>query len=62
MEEGQNIQQETVKIKVSRLMKKCKHKEDRFNFWRQKGKNNLHVIINLLLYIGLLKSKRKIII
>ena len=51
MEEGQNIQQETVKIKVSELMKKFKHKEDRFNFCRQKGKNNFHIIINLLLYI-----------
>ena len=38
MEEPQNIQQEIIKIKVSELMKKFKHKEDRFNFCRQKGK------------------------
>lgn len=46
MEKPQNIQQETVKIKIFELMKKFKHKEDRFNFCRQKGKKYFYIIIN----------------
>ena len=52
MEEPQNIQQEIIKIKVSELMKKFKHKEDRFNFCRQKGKWIICIIIDIILYIG----------
>lgn len=52
MEGAQNIGQGTIKIKVAELMKKFKHKEDRFNFCRQRGKFIFHIIFNLILSIG----------
>ena len=44
--------QRTVKIKVSDLMKKFKHRDDRYNFCRQKGKEIFFIINNILSSIG----------
>lgn len=52
MERVSNQNQGIVKIKASELIKKFKHKEDRFNFCRQKGKSILFIIFNLIIFIG----------
>ena len=49
MKIGNNEQQPTVKIKVSELIKKFKHREDRYNFCRQQGKPILFQISNFIL-------------
>ena len=41
MEENNNIGQRTIKIKASELLKKFKHKTDRYDFCRQNGKEKL---------------------
>ena len=37
MEENNNDAPRKIKMKVSELMKKFKHREDQYNFCRQKG-------------------------
>ena len=49
MEIGNNEQQQLVKVKVSELIKKFKHREDRYNFCRQQGKLIYFLIINITL-------------
>ena len=49
MEIGNNEQQSTVKIKVSELIEKFKHLEERYNFCRQQGKPILFQISNFIL-------------
>lgn len=44
--------QGTVKIKVSELMKKFKHREDRYNFCRQQGKIIIFIIFNFIFNKG----------
>ena len=50
MEIGNNEMQRTVKVKVSDLMKKFKHREDRYNFCRQQG--NLVSFVNFIIFLG----------
>lgn len=52
MERLVNDEQGTIRLKVSELLKKFKHKEDRYNFCRQKGKNIFSYIINNFFSIG----------
>ena len=52
MEIGNTEQQPTVKIKVSELIKKFKHREDRYNFCRQQGKP--YIVSNFKFYIRIL--------
>ena len=49
MEIGNNEQQQLVKVKVSELIKKFKHREDRYNFCRQQGKLIYFLIIIITL-------------
>lgn len=43
MEEEQIQEERTIKIKASELIKKFKHKDDRYNFCREKGKSLFHI-------------------
>lgn len=52
MERSVKEEQGTIRLKVSELLKKFKHKEDRYNFCRQKGKNIFSHIINNFFSIG----------
>ena len=49
MEIGNNEQQQILKVKVSELIKKFKHREDRYNFCRQQVKLIYFLIINITL-------------
>lgn len=48
MEMNQNQMQGTIKLKASELMKKFRHKEDRYNFCRQRGKEMINIFFNIL--------------
>ena len=52
MEINNNINQGTIQVKASEILKKFKHKEDRYNFCRQKGIFNLFFNLNILIDIG----------
>ena len=48
----QNEPERLIKVKVSDLLKKFRHKEDRYNFCRQKGNLNLLIFIYIVTMIG----------
>jgi len=48
----QNEPQRLIKVKVSELLKKFRHKEDRYNFCRQRGKHYFIIFFFNFIKIG----------